>query len=169
VELHFRDGSRFFSSGHGIYQGSHFLYDDKVYSRFWETISIPATKEEEKAVQRCALSRIGMPFDWRGMFGFLLPYFDRRRRAKYCSSIILDVLQSSLNMFPGIELKISPNGLYKLFSAQPAPSTRTTGSMADTIPTATELATQAQLRKLAAALGRPELKIPATVETEVKR
>jgi hypothetical protein len=115
VELQFTDGCRFFSSGHGLHTGGHMICDRKVYDQYWDQVLIPATYEQEKAAERFIFHLIGFPFDWRGMIGFLIPFFDRRRKAKYCSSIILEVLQQSLHMFPGIELKISPNGLYRLF------------------------------------------------------
>jgi hypothetical protein len=64
--------------------------------------------------ERFAFLLIGFPFDWRGLLSFLLPLIDRRRKAKYCSAIVLEVLQSTLHMFPEAQLKISPNGLYRL-------------------------------------------------------
>jgi hypothetical protein len=115
VELQFTDGCRFFASGHGLYTGAHMICDRKIYDHYWDRVLIPATYEQEKAAEKFIFHLIGIPFDWRGMIGFLLPFFDRRRKAKYCSSIVLDVLQQSLHMFPGIKLKISPNGLYRLF------------------------------------------------------
>jgi hypothetical protein len=115
VELQFTDGCRFFSSGHGLHVGTHMICDRKVYDHYWDSILIPATQEQEKAAERFIFYLIGIPFDWRGLIGFLLPLFDRRRKARYCSSIVLEVLQESLHMFPGIGLKISPNGLYRLF------------------------------------------------------
>ncbi len=119
VELQFTNGWRFFSSGHGLYLGVHMHCDHKVYDEWWECVEIPATQEEEDAALQFAFQYIGLPFDWRGMFGFLFPFLDRRRRkAKYCSSVILDVLQNSMQMLPGHELKVSPNGLYRLLSAE---------------------------------------------------
>jgi hypothetical protein len=119
VELQFTNGWRFFSSGHGLYLGVHMHHDHKVYDECWEPVEIPATQEEEDAALRFAFQYIGLPFDWRGMFGFLLPFLDHhRRKAKYCSSVILDVLQNSLQMLPGHELKVSPNGLYRLLTAE---------------------------------------------------
>ncbi len=121
VELQFTNGWRFFSSGHGLYLGVHMHRDHKVYDEWWECVEIPATQEEEDAALQFAFQYIGLPFDWRGMFGFLLPFLDRRRRkAKYCSSVILDVLQNSMQMLTGHELKVSPNGLYRLLSAEQA-------------------------------------------------
>jgi hypothetical protein len=38
----------------------------------WESVEIPATQEEEGTTLRFAFQCIGLPFDWRGMFGFLL-------------------------------------------------------------------------------------------------
>jgi len=35
----------------------------------------------------------------------MLPFFDRRRKARYCSSIILNVLQEGPQMFPGVDFK----------------------------------------------------------------
>ena len=92
--------------------------DNKVYSQLWDPILIPASKTQENAAQRKAFHLIGSPFDWRGMVSFLFPFFERRRKATYCSAVILDVLQSTLHMFPGVNLKISPNGLYRLFLSQ---------------------------------------------------
>ncbi len=93
--------------------------DHKVYDQWWKPVTIPVTQEEEDAALRFAFQYIGLPFDWRGMFGFLLPFIDHSRKAKYCSSVILDVLQSSLHMFQEHKLKVSPNGLYRLLSAHP--------------------------------------------------
>jgi hypothetical protein len=118
VELQFTDGCRFFSSGHGIHTGAHMICDRKIYPKNWDEILVPATQEQETAAENYIFHLIGFPFDWRGMVGFLLPFFDRRRKAKYCSSIVLDVLQQNLHLFPGVELKISPNGLYRLFMAE---------------------------------------------------
>ena len=87
---------------------------------FWDQILIPATQEQENAAERFSFHLIGVPFDWRGMISFLLPFFDRRRKAKFCSSIVLDVLQQSLHMFPGVQLKTSPNGLHRLFISEHA-------------------------------------------------
>jgi len=121
VELQFTDGCRFFASGHGIFTGTHMICDRKIYGTNWDEILIPATWEQEKAVERFTFHLIGFPFDWRGMISFLLPFFDRRREAKYCSSIVLDVLQHGLHMFPEAQLKISPNGLYRLFISRDWP------------------------------------------------
>jgi hypothetical protein len=118
VELQFSNGWRFFSSGHGLYLGVHMHRDHKVYDEWWKPVTIPVSQEEEDAALRFAFQYIGLPFDWRGMFGFLLPFMDSRRKAKYCSSIILDVLQSSLHMFKEHKLKVSPNGLYRLLSTK---------------------------------------------------
>ena len=120
VELQFTDGCRFFASGHGIYTGTHLICDRKVYPPDWDQILIPATEEQEQAAERYIYHLVGFPFDFRGMIGFLLPFFDRKRKARYCSSIVLDVLQRSLHMFPGVQLKTSPNGLYRLFIAKHA-------------------------------------------------
>ncbi|MGA3239271.1 MAG: hypothetical protein ABSG03_23600 [Bryobacteraceae bacterium] len=120
VELQFTDGCRFFASGHGIYTGTHMICDRKVYAPNWDQVLIPATEEQEEAAERYIFHLIGFPFDFRGMVGFLLPFIDRRRKAKYCSSIVLDVLQQSLHMFPGVGLKTSPNGLHRLFVAEHA-------------------------------------------------
>jgi hypothetical protein len=118
VELQFTDGCRFFASGHGIYTGTHMICDRKVYAPHWDQVLIPATEEQEQAAERYIFHLIGFPFDFRGMIGFLIPFFDRRRKAKYCSSIVLDVLQRSLHMFPGVQLKTSPNGLHRLFISE---------------------------------------------------
>jgi hypothetical protein len=115
VELQFTDGCRFFSSGHGMYTGAHMICDRKAYGHYWDQVLIPATQEQEKTAEKLIFHLVGAPFDWRGMFGFLLPFIGRHRKAKYCSSIVLDVLQKSLHLFPGVQLKISPNGLYRLF------------------------------------------------------
>lgn len=116
VELQFSSGRRFFASGHGEYQGVHMLRDQKIYGPLWDSIEIPATPGQEYAAQRFAFRLIGLPFDWAGMIRFLFSW-PSRRKAQYCSAIILDVLQKSLHMFPGVELDISPNGLYRLFLA----------------------------------------------------
>jgi hypothetical protein len=118
VELQFSDGCRFFSSGHGIYQGSHMICDHKVYDHWWDALFLSVTKEQEDQAEAFCFHLIGIPFDWRGMVSFLIPLFDRRRKSKFCSSIVLDVLQRSLHMFPGVQLKTSPNGLYRLFLSE---------------------------------------------------
>jgi len=117
VEIQFTDGCRFFSSGHGLYIGAHMICDRKIYDPCWDQILIPATQEQERAAEGFIFHLIGLPFDMRGMVGFLFPFLDRGRQGTYCSSIILNVLQESLHMFPGIGRKISPNGLYRLFLA----------------------------------------------------
>jgi hypothetical protein len=48
------------------------------------------------------------------MIQFMLPW-NSCKNPSYCSAIILDVLQNGLHMFPGPNLKISPNGLYRIF------------------------------------------------------
>jgi len=115
VELQFTDGCRFFSSGHGIYKGCHMICDRKVYDRDWDQVLIPATREQEKAAEKCTFQHIGIPFDWFGMGSFLVPFLDRFRKPLYCSSLVLDVLQQSLHMFPDARPGISPNGLHRLF------------------------------------------------------
>jgi len=115
VEIQFTDGCRFFASGHGLHIGTHMICDRKIYDKDWDQILIPATEDQEKAAERFIFDLIGLPFDLRGMLAFPLPFIGRKRKARYCSSIILNVLQSSLHMFPGKHLKISPNGLYRLF------------------------------------------------------
>jgi hypothetical protein len=117
VEMQFTDGTRFFSSGHGIHTGCHMICDRKLYDEHWDLVLVPATWEQEKAAEKYAFHMIGIPFDFRGMAGFVLPFFGRRRKPRYCSSLVLDVLQQSLRMFPGIGLRISPNGLHRLFLA----------------------------------------------------
>lgn len=117
VELQFTDGSRMFASGHGQFTGAHMICDRKIYDQYWDRILIPATQAQETAAERYAFQLIGFPFDMRGMIGFLLPFLDRPSKPKYCSAVILDVLQQGFHMFPGVKLKISPNGLYRLFLA----------------------------------------------------
>ena len=114
VELQFTNGHRFFASGHGVFQGAHMIRDYKVYIPSWDAILIPATQEQEDAAQRFAFGLVGIPFDFRGMCNFLFPGRSRRK-GKYYSAVILDVLQNGLHMFPNAKPKISPNGLHKLF------------------------------------------------------
>jgi hypothetical protein len=115
VELQFTDGCRFFSSGHGEYTGCHMICDRKVYDRGWDQVLIPATREQEKAAEKYTFGHIGIPFDFLGMGGYLVPFFDHFRKPLYCSSLVLDVLQKSLHMFAGAGPGISPNGLHRLF------------------------------------------------------
>jgi hypothetical protein len=115
VELQFTDGCRFFASGHGKYTGTHMICDRKVYDSDWDQVLIPATEEQEEAAEKYIFHLTGFPFDFRGMIGFMVPFLDCRRKAKYCSAIVLDVLQRALHMFPGVQLKTSPNGLHRLF------------------------------------------------------
>lgn len=115
VELQFTDGCRFFASGHGKYTGTHMICDRKVYDTDWDQVLIPATQEQEEAAEQYIYHLTGFPFDFRGMIGFIVPFLDCRRKAKYCSAIVLDVLQRALHMFPGVQLKTSPNGLHRLF------------------------------------------------------
>jgi hypothetical protein len=117
VELQFTDGCRFFSSGHGIHLGTHMIRDRKIYDRLWDTVLLPTTEEQERKAERYIFHLIGSPFDWRGIAAFLVPILGRRRKPRYCSSVILDVLQQSLHMFPGLGLRISPNGFYRLIVA----------------------------------------------------
>jgi two-component system chemotaxis response regulator CheB len=128
VELQFTDGCRLFSSGHGIYKGVHTICDRKSYDHYWDQIIIPATQEQEKGAEQFILQLIGVPFDWLGMTSFLVPLLGRSRKANNCSSLVLQVLQDSLHMFPGIPLKISPNGLHKLLTSEHALVVSTSGS-----------------------------------------
>jgi hypothetical protein len=114
VELQFSNGRRFFTSGHGVFQGAHMVRDHRLYGPLWDAILIPVTQEQEDATQRVAFALIGLPFDFRGLFRFLLPGRPRRK-GKYCSALILDVLQNGLHMFSGVKPKVSPNGLHRLF------------------------------------------------------
>ena len=114
VELQFTNGHRFFSSGHGEYQGVHIVDDKKVYGPLWDSVVIPVTQQQEQSAEQCASQLIGKPFDLKCMIEFVLPWRSCEKPA-YCSAIILDVLQSGLHMFPGVNLKISPNGLYRKF------------------------------------------------------
>jgi hypothetical protein len=114
VELQFTNGCRFFSSGHGENQGVHIIGDRKRYGPLWDSIVIPATLEQENAAERFTSHLIGLPFDLSCMIRFVFPWRSCEK-PQYCSAIVLDVLQSSLQMFPGVQLKISPNGLYHLF------------------------------------------------------
>jgi hypothetical protein len=114
VELQFSNGRRFFASGHGVLQGSDLIRDHRVYDASWDTVFIPATQEQEKSAQRYAFGLIGIPFDMRGMIRFMFPG-GSHHKFRYCSAVVMDVLQSGLHMFPGESLKISPNGLHRLF------------------------------------------------------
>jgi hypothetical protein len=115
VEIQFTDGCRFFSSGHGLYTGVRMINDRKVYDKYWDQVLIPATELQERAAQRFIFHLLGFPFDLRAMIYFLIPFLERRKRSRYCSAVVLDVLQESLGMFPGVHAKISPNGLHRLF------------------------------------------------------
>jgi hypothetical protein len=115
VELQFTDGCRFFASGHGKYTGTHMICDRKVYDADWDQVLIPATEQQEEAAEKYISHLTGFPFDFRGMIGFVVPFLDCRRKARYCSAVVLDVLQRALHMFPGVQLKTSPNGLHRLF------------------------------------------------------
>jgi len=117
VELQFTDGCRFFSSGHGEHTGCHMICDRKVYDRYWDQVLIPATREQEKAAEKYTFHMIGLPFDFGGLARFLVPFLDRNRRRNYCSSLVLEVLQRNLHLFPKAGLRISPNGLHRLFVA----------------------------------------------------
>ncbi len=114
VELQFTNGHRFFASGHGVFTGAHLIRDHKVYPPMWDAILIPASQEQEDTTQRFAFGMAGIPFDFREMCRFMFPGRSLRK-GKYCSAVILDVLQNGLNMFPDVKPKISPNGLHKLF------------------------------------------------------
>jgi len=52
VELQFTDGCRFFSSGHGLYQGVHMICDRKKYDECWVQVLLPATEEQERAAEK---------------------------------------------------------------------------------------------------------------------
>ena len=119
VELQFTDGTRFFSSGHGLLQGSHMVRDHRVYDHWWDTVFLRSTVKQEAAAERFAFLLVGFPFDWKGLISFLVPYFKRNRRGKYCSSLVLEILQKSLHLYPGCRMKLSPNGLYRLFIEDP--------------------------------------------------
>jgi hypothetical protein len=115
VEIQFTDGCRFFASGHGLYVGVRMINDRKVYDKYWDQVLIPATELQERTAQRFIFDLLDYPFDLRAMIFFLIPFWDRRKRARYCSAVVLNVLQESLGMFPGVDSKISPNGLHRLF------------------------------------------------------
>jgi hypothetical protein len=115
VELQFSNGRRFFASGHGVFKGAHMIRDHKIYGPLWDAVLVPATQEQEDAAQRYAFALIGRPFDIRDLIRFLLPG-SSRRRGKYCSAVVMDVLQNELHMFPGYKSKkVSPNGIHRLF------------------------------------------------------
>jgi hypothetical protein len=118
VEMQFSDGCRFFSSGHGEYTGVHMMNDRRSYTKHWAQVLIQSSYEQERDAEKYIFQLVGHRFDWRGLISFLMPFSDRNRRGMYCSSVVLDVLQSSLHMFPGVQLKISPNGLYRLFLSE---------------------------------------------------
>jgi len=119
VELQFSDGNRFFSSGHGLLQGSHMVRDHKIYDKWWDTVFLRSTRKQEADAERFAFCLIGLPFDWRGMISFLVPYFKRDHHGQYCSSLVLEILQKALHLYPGVQTKLSPNGLYRLFIYHP--------------------------------------------------
>jgi hypothetical protein len=52
VEIQFTNGKKFFSSGHGEYQGVHIVNDKKVYGPLWDSVVIPATQEQEGAAEQ---------------------------------------------------------------------------------------------------------------------
>ncbi|MGA3242277.1 MAG: hypothetical protein ABSG03_39005 [Bryobacteraceae bacterium] len=114
VELQFTNGNRFFSSGHGEFQGVHIVGDKKAYGPLWDSIVIPATQEQERAAEQFTSHLAGRPFDMKCMVEFVLPWRSCPKPG-YCSAIILDVLQNGLHMFPKVDFKISPNGLYRIF------------------------------------------------------
>jgi hypothetical protein len=115
VELQFSNGRRFFASGHGVFQGTHMVRDHKTYGPLWDAVLVPATQEQEDAAQRYAFALIGKPFGVRDLFRFLLPG-SSRRRGKYCSAVVMDVLQNELHMFSEVKsYKVSPNGIHRLF------------------------------------------------------
>ena len=135
VELVFSNGYRFFSSGKGLYQGVHLRCDSPAYEGCWRVVYLPASPEQEQRIQAYAHTFTGAPFDWHGVLYFLLPFCDRRnggaiplpaerrsgdrrRPGAYCSSVVLEVLQRALGMFPDAQLKISPNGFYRLILRQ---------------------------------------------------
>jgi hypothetical protein len=119
VELQFTDGERFFSSGHGPLQGSHMEMDHKIYGRWWDVIWLVSTPKQEAAAERYAFLLVGFPFDWRGMLSFLVPRWRREKKGGYCSSMIMQILQKSLHLYPNACLKSDPNGLYRLFIEHP--------------------------------------------------
>jgi hypothetical protein len=134
--LQFSNGNRFFASGHGEYQGVHMIHDHKIYGDLWDHVLVPSTQEQENEIQQAASRLIGLPFDWRGLIGFVLPFIGQNRNARYCSSLILEVLQNSLHMFPGVGLKVSPNGLYRLFLSSPQVAPRPVPAHRTAVPAA---------------------------------
>ncbi len=82
----------------------------------WDLVPLRTiTKEqEEQAILLCS-SLEGLPFDWSGLLGFLLPFLpDRQPNKWYCSAICLMVMQECFNLFQNVSRKIHPNGLYRL-------------------------------------------------------
>ena len=119
VELQFSDGTRFFSSGHGLLTGSHMERDHKQYDRWWDFVWLRSSIKQEQRAERFAFLLVGLPFDWKSLFSYFIPGFKRDHQGGYCSSLVLTILQKSLHLYPNVHMKTSPNGLYHLFANDP--------------------------------------------------
>jgi hypothetical protein len=107
VELQFTQWPRVLCFWSRRIRRAQLIRDHKVYNPSWDPILIPATQEQEDSAQRFAFGLVGIPFDFRGLFRFLFPGRSRRR-GRYCSALILDVLQNGLHMFPNANLWCRP-------------------------------------------------------------
>lgn len=114
VELAFSDGECFSSSSRD--GGCRFKAIDIHDSESWALVNVRATAEQEAAARAFCRAQNGKPYDWLGVFGFILPIrqFDHPGRRWFCSEVVCAALQAAGDPLHTDPLSTSPNDLYPL-------------------------------------------------------
>jgi len=96
-------------------------YENKVRfaatsrSDAWVRVQIKCTNEEAKRTYKFCLDQFNKPYDWFGLFGFIVPFRTQEKDKWFCSELCCEALKVG-GILPTyiVSSKISPNGLYKL-------------------------------------------------------
>jgi len=110
VEIRFSDGMCFSSSNRD--GGTRFK---KIYIRedVWDIIDIGPEKEKE--IREWCEERVGLPYDWWGILGFVLPWIKNDESKWFCSEILSTAL--TRNGIFDLPSQISPIKFYRLVTA----------------------------------------------------
>lgn len=114
VEIRFEDEQCFTSSPR---DGGVRMKYIQLDSEHWDTFVLP--NNVEKVVRRYAEinASFGAKYDWNGVFGFVFPIKDNKKR-RFCSEICLMALQHAGLLRGIIPTTVSPNSLKLIVEAR---------------------------------------------------
>ena len=114
AELVFDSGKCFSSSAQD--RGTRFKGIELKPDR-WELIDVPTTEREEDTVFEFCRRQLGKKYDWRGVFGMILPLHCDMKKRLFCSETVVAALQQIGRFRNSEPWRVSPNGIWQIHQA----------------------------------------------------